>query len=191
MEGIRHATKWLWNKKLKDRCQEGMGYRPQDFQQQWQSKVWVIGNTSSSSLTSTVNTSQGNSSGHKARIVTSRQRPVWTEGQGLDLRLPLPQDHDVTKQAPLPTLMHQMTTQGVSEKKLTRPKENLLKVMKKETEWPGMQWKLKKIINEVGCCFRFGKVGFFLICFWVWGAHILVEVYKLVKSYTKNFWEIS
>lgn len=40
---IRHGrellqqSKWPWNEKLKDRCQDGMGYRPQDFQQQWQS----------------------------------------------------------------------------------------------------------------------------------------------------------
>lgn len=39
---IRHGrellqqAKWPWNGKLRNRCQDGMGYRPQDFQQQWQ-----------------------------------------------------------------------------------------------------------------------------------------------------------
>lgn len=40
--------------------------------------VCVIGDTSSSSPTSTVNTCQANSSGHQTRIVTSQQRPVRT-----------------------------------------------------------------------------------------------------------------
>lgn len=43
----------------------------------------------SSSLISTVNTSQGNSNGHKPRIFTPKQRPARTLKHS-DLRLPLP-----------------------------------------------------------------------------------------------------
>lgn len=78
------------------------------------------------------------------RLPTEASEP---RAQGSDLRFPLPQDHDVTKQAPLPTLRHQITSQGVSENKLTRLGGELTEQLCKMrlSGRHGHQRKLKKL----------------------------------------------